>query len=64
MQEFSQVRWGILGAARIADGAVIPGMMKSRHATAQAIGARDLTRVRTVAEFVQELVRLEHGIFL
>ena len=26
--------------------------------------ARDLTRVRTVAEFVQELVRLEHAIFL
>ncbi|WP_242220410.1 LysR family transcriptional regulator [Shinella zoogloeoides] len=26
--------------------------------------ARDLTRVRTVAEFVQELVRQEHGIFL
>ena len=26
--------------------------------------ARDLTRVRTVAEFVQELVRLEHDIFL
>ena len=26
--------------------------------------ARDLTRVRTVAEFVQELVRKEHGIFL
>lgn len=50
MQEFSQVRWGILGAARIADGAVIPGMMKSRHATAQAIGAHDLTRAQDMAD--------------
>ena len=44
------VRWGILGAARIADGAVIPGLTKSAHAVPIVIGARDVSRARALAD--------------
>ena len=44
------VRWGILGAARIADGAILPGIGKSAWARAHAIAARDLTRAQAMAE--------------
>ncbi|MDB6182252.1 Gfo/Idh/MocA family protein [Paracoccus fistulariae] len=50
MAQFDPVRWGILGAARIADGAVIPGMVASADAVPLAIGARDLTRAQAMAE--------------
>lgn len=43
------VRWGILGAARIADGAILPGISKSPACTALAIGARDLDRAQAMA---------------
>lgn len=50
MNQSNPVRWGILGAARIADGAVIPGMAASDDATPVAIGARDLSRAQAMAE--------------
>lgn len=40
MANIDPVRWGILGAARIADGAVIPGMVQSAVATPQAMADR------------------------
>jgi predicted dehydrogenase len=43
------VRWGILGAARIADGAVIPGLTKSARSVPLAVGARDLPRAQALA---------------
>jgi predicted dehydrogenase len=43
------VRWGILGAARIAAGHVIPGMVASPWCRPQAIGARDLGRAQELA---------------
>ncbi len=43
------VKWGILGAARIADGAVIPGMAASAHCAPHAIAARDLGRAEAMA---------------
>lgn len=49
MDEMRPVRWGILGAARIADGAVIPGIVNSAWATPQAVGARDLARAEAIA---------------
>ncbi|WP_024844322.1 Gfo/Idh/MocA family protein [Paracoccus pantotrophus] len=50
MGETVPVRWGILGAARIADGAVIPGMVKSAYALPHAIGARDRSRAQDMAD--------------
>lgn len=44
------VKWGILGAARIADGAVIPGMLKSDRCDPIAIGARDRSRAQAMAD--------------
>ncbi|WP_172329208.1 Gfo/Idh/MocA family protein [Mangrovicoccus sp. HB161399] len=44
------VRWGILGAARIADGAVIPGMVASADCAPHAIAARDHCRAQAMAE--------------
>jgi len=46
----SPVKWGILGAARIADGAIIPGMVKNAWCTAHAIAARDLSRAQAMAD--------------
>ena len=43
------VRWGILGAARIADGAILPGMTRSAYCTPVAIGARSLDRAQAMA---------------
>jgi predicted dehydrogenase len=43
------VRWGILGAARIAAGKTIPGMVASAWCQPQAIGARDLGRAQSLA---------------
>ncbi len=44
------VRWGILGAARIADGAILPGIGKSPWARAHAIAARDPGRAQAMAD--------------
>lgn len=44
------VRWGILGAARIAEGAVLPGMVKSPDCAPVALAARDETRARVMAD--------------
>ncbi len=43
------VRWGIVGAARIADGAILPGMTKSAHCEPVALGARSLERAEAMA---------------
>jgi len=44
------VRWGILGAARIADTAILPGIARSAHARAVAIAARDIGRAQAMAD--------------
>ncbi|MEI9404797.1 Gfo/Idh/MocA family oxidoreductase [Mesorhizobium sp. Cs1330R2N1] len=44
------VRWGILGASRIADGSILPGLGKSAAGKAVAVAARDETRARTLAD--------------
>ncbi|WP_431025199.1 Gfo/Idh/MocA family oxidoreductase [Halomonas sp. H5] len=43
-KHFPTVRWGILGAARIAKEHVIPAMHASQHGQSQAIVARDQDR--------------------
>ena len=43
------VRWGILGAGRIAEGAVLPALGKSPAARAHAIAARDRDRAVAMA---------------
>jgi hypothetical protein len=43
------VRWGILGAARIAEGAILPGLCNSPAAVPLAIAARDKDRAAAMA---------------
>lgn len=43
------IRWGVLGAARIAIRSVLPAFASTRHAQAVAIAARDPERARAVA---------------
>ena len=43
------VRWGVLGAARIALRKVLPGMRQSVHGRVVAIAARDLARAQAAA---------------
>lgn len=45
----SPLRWGVLGAARIAINRVIPGMRGSALARVDAIAARDLARAQAAA---------------
>jgi predicted dehydrogenase len=49
-EAFEPVRWGVLGAARIAEGAVLPGMTRSRTCAPLAVAARDATRADAMAE--------------
>src|ERR1700755_1479584 len=44
-----KVRWGVLGAAKIAVEKVIPAMMRSRWSEVAGIASRDLDRARRVA---------------
>jgi predicted dehydrogenase len=44
------VRWGILGAGRIAEGAIIPGLHSSAACEVHAIAARDKDRAVAMAE--------------
>lgn len=44
------VRWGILGAARIATAKTIPGMVASDWCVPYAVGARDRLRARDLAD--------------
>ena len=44
------VRWGVLGAARIAEGAVTPGLKKSPYCEPLAVAARDGARARAFAD--------------
>jgi len=48
--ENNPVRWGILGAARIADGAILPGIAQSTNTKAVAIAARDVSRAQAMAD--------------
>ena len=44
------VRWGVLGAANIAVGKVIPAMQHSTHMHVVAIASRDLRKAETAAK--------------
>jgi predicted dehydrogenase len=44
------VRWGILGAARIAESAILPGMAHSPYCAPLAIAARDAERAKAMAQ--------------
>ena len=50
MSAGSIIRWGILGAARIAVQSVLPSFSDTPHARAVAIAARDPARARSVAQ--------------
>ncbi|MDE3164961.1 MAG: Gfo/Idh/MocA family oxidoreductase, partial [Acidobacteriota bacterium] len=45
----AKVRWGVLGAARIATKRVIPGMQAGEHCEIAAIASRDSERAREAA---------------
>ena len=45
-----KVRWGVLGAARIAVNHVIPAMQRGSHSTIVAIASRDAARARAAAD--------------
>ncbi len=45
-----KVRWGVLGAARIATEKVVPAMQRGRWSTVTAIASRDLGRAQGAAE--------------
>ena len=49
-EKFEPVRWGVLGAARIAKGAVLPGMVRSPYCAPLAIAARDAERASAMAQ--------------
>jgi predicted dehydrogenase len=44
------IRWGILGAAHIAQKSLIPAMRESRTGVAAAVASRDLAKARAFAE--------------
>src|SRR5579884_3022525 len=44
-----KVRWGVLGAAKIATGKVIPAMQKGELSTVAAIASRDLAKAQEAA---------------
>lgn len=44
-----KVRWGVLGAARIATDKVIPATQRGSHSTVVAIASRDLAKARAAA---------------
>ena len=44
------VRWGVLGAARIAASKMIPAIIKSEHCELRAIGSRDLGKASALAK--------------
>lgn len=48
--DLKPVKWGILGAARIAEGAILPAMTKSPACAVRAIAARDAERARAMAD--------------
>src|SRR5690348_18475427 len=50
MTTIEPVRWGVLGAARIATTKVIPAMRASRFARVVAIASRNVDKARTAAE--------------
>jgi len=45
-----KIRWGVLGAARIAINKVIPGMQKGEWSDVTAIASRDASKARAAAE--------------
>lgn len=48
--DLKSVKWGILGAGRIAEGAILPAITKSPVCAARAIAARDADRARAMAD--------------
>lgn len=49
-QAVEPVKWGILGAARIAENAILPAMERSQFCRPWAIAARDVTRAAAMAD--------------
>lgn len=49
-EPFEPLRWGLLGAARIAEGAVLPGMVRSPYCAPVALASRAAGRARAMAE--------------
>lgn len=49
-QDIDPVRWGVLGAARIAEGATLPAMVNSPHCAPIAVAARDGARAQAMAD--------------
>ena len=45
----NKLRWGVLGAARIATKKVVPAMQRGEFTTVDAIASRDLAKARTAA---------------
>ena len=43
-----KIRWGVLGAAKIARGKVIPGMWLGKYSEVAAVASRDLERARAL----------------
>src|SRR5579863_6477101 len=46
----NKIRWGVLGAARIAVNKVIPGMQRCQHAEIAAIASRDAAKAEAAAK--------------
>jgi predicted dehydrogenase len=50
VDELKPVKWGVLGAANIAVGKVIPAMQQSAHSPVVAIASRDLAKAQAAAD--------------
>src|SRR5258707_14719894 len=46
----NRIRWGIIGTANIARGALIPAIKASTNSTVLAVGSRDKQRARAYAD--------------
>ena len=49
MEMTDKIRWGVLGAARIAVNKVIPGMQKGKYSSVEAIASRSSQKAESVA---------------
>jgi predicted dehydrogenase len=49
MRSGARIRWGVLGAAKIATEKVIPAMQRGEHTVVDAIASRDLATARAAA---------------
>lgn len=56
-KDVAPLRWGVLGAAKIAVRRVIPAIQRSRHGEVVAIASRDAARARAAAKEVGGIAR-------